>query len=289
MATTESMEVETVDLLHPEILSKETIIKILKSRCVRLDNMYNMDKDALVEVFHRTVLPMPQREFRDNRRGKIMAKLRPKKRKISDVEKFVKNMSVSDGGPAAKRRASGGSSHTGLITSVNITSTTERLKPPPIVINKNKTVVKLNPSKKDTEIKSVSSGNSSSGGGGSGRTIIKLNSNPSTPQSNHSKECKKVSLKRPSGDKSSTKEESPEHKKKISLKPILSPTSSTSSSSLLSTSPPLSSPTSTTTKSSDKEKVKQKKLCTSPLSPSSSSSSDTSPTKKMSIKKITWP
>nr|XP_006815116.1 PREDICTED: ashwin-like [Saccoglossus kowalevskii] len=264
----ESMDVDAVDLLHPETLSKSTIVKLLRQRSVRIDHPGEMTKEDLVEIFYRTVLPLPQRQFRDNRWGKMMAKLRPKKRKVNDVEKYLKNVGPSP----AKRKAFGHSG--GLITSADVrTSPSEmRLKPPPVVINKNKTVVKLNPSKIVSNPSSsitpevvklnktkISSKTTKSDSSEFSSTNTNSESDSSTgsskckSSSDKSPECKKVSLKRPpSTEKSSTCEETVTKKKKV-LK-ITSPSTGSNQ-----------------------------------ISTDTSSSESPSPSKKANIRKITWP
>ena len=43
-------------------------------RQIKLDHSQRQDKEKLVEIFHRTVTPLAQREPRANRRGKATAK-----------------------------------------------------------------------------------------------------------------------------------------------------------------------------------------------------------------------
>ena len=43
-------------------------------RQIKLDSTQRLDKELLVDIFHRTVTPLAQREPRSNRRGKVTAK-----------------------------------------------------------------------------------------------------------------------------------------------------------------------------------------------------------------------
>lgn len=101
------------NLLYPELLSREELVQILISvslcyysriigkllsitlaatticrsyiffilffqRCVQKQLLEGLDKYKLVDLFHRIVLPLPQRTYSDNRRGKILNALRKK-------------------------------------------------------------------------------------------------------------------------------------------------------------------------------------------------------------------
>ncbi|XP_046403913.1 probable ATP-dependent RNA helicase DDX46 [Ischnura elegans] len=66
------------NLLYPELLSREELVQILLSRCVQKQLIEGLDKYKLVDLFHRIVLPLPQRTYSDNRRGKILNALRKK-------------------------------------------------------------------------------------------------------------------------------------------------------------------------------------------------------------------
>ncbi|PIK58432.1 hypothetical protein BSL78_04653 [Apostichopus japonicus] len=57
------------DILHPELLSKEKILKLLRDRQVKVDNEDGADMGFLVDLFQRTLMPLPQRVPRNNRRG----------------------------------------------------------------------------------------------------------------------------------------------------------------------------------------------------------------------------
>ncbi|XP_077541816.1 uncharacterized protein LOC144153920 isoform X2 [Haemaphysalis longicornis] len=83
-----SVSSEDTDLLYPELMSAKAIVKILKERYVRHPRLEELDKAALVQLYEKTVLPLPQREYRtDTRTGRALAALRERaegrKRKAS--------------------------------------------------------------------------------------------------------------------------------------------------------------------------------------------------------------
>ncbi|XP_071495510.1 ashwin-like [Diadema antillarum] len=229
----------SIDLLQPELLSVDTLVDILEERCIRLDASQKEDKEALVEIFLRTVTPKPQRQPRQNRRGrqftaKVIEKLdavrarQMPRRGVTD--------SKQSSGNAVKRDRKGG-----LLISTNLDSSQDgisRLKPPPVVINKSKLVVKLNQGKssdsnRDTpksptgnvKIRKLVSGQSSSSSSSSS-----LSSSPLSPSSSTLKLVRSPTGSKPdgtsprSGDKPSSRPsksptvESPSSVKKISLK-----------------------------------------------------------------------
>ncbi|XP_074627308.1 uncharacterized protein LOC141885303 [Acropora palmata] len=49
------------ELDHPEILSKERLIDILRERCIHFEDLLNLEKSDLVELFYKHVTPKPQR------------------------------------------------------------------------------------------------------------------------------------------------------------------------------------------------------------------------------------
>ena len=52
---------ETIDLNHPEVLSRETLVEILVERRLPLEEVQDLEKHALVELFYKFVAPLPQR------------------------------------------------------------------------------------------------------------------------------------------------------------------------------------------------------------------------------------
>uniref|UniRef100_G3MQ89 Uncharacterized protein n=1 Tax=Amblyomma maculatum TaxID=34609 RepID=G3MQ89_AMBMU len=57
-------------------MSASTIVKILKERYVKHPRLEELDKAALVQLYEKTVLPLPQRDTRDTRTGRALAALR---------------------------------------------------------------------------------------------------------------------------------------------------------------------------------------------------------------------
>lgn len=95
-----------------------------------------------MELYYSYVLPLPQRKYRLNRRGKEMTKkqiVMAKKRKLS----------TTDSSEPPKKKLSA-DSNSRLLSSFNITSPGERLKPPPSCIDYSKKKISLS-SKSKTE------------------------------------------------------------------------------------------------------------------------------------------
>ncbi|XP_078698673.1 uncharacterized protein LOC144926083 [Branchiostoma floridae x Branchiostoma belcheri] len=124
--------VRAVDLIHPEILSKDTLIDILTERLVLKHHHGNqsLDKAQLVEMFYKAVTPKPQRKYRLNRRGRIMTKAQIRRAKLrakkTGQQEEQKNMGL-------KRSAS---------------PTEPRLKPPINCVNFQRKTIKLGSSPK---------------------------------------------------------------------------------------------------------------------------------------------
>ncbi|KAL1416648.1 hypothetical protein MTO96_006232 [Rhipicephalus appendiculatus] len=76
MAAASSALSEDVDLLYPELMSSTAIVNILKERYVKHPRLEELDKAALVQLYEKTVLPLPQREYRDTRLGRALSALR---------------------------------------------------------------------------------------------------------------------------------------------------------------------------------------------------------------------
>ena len=58
-------------------------------RFISKPDLDNLEKDELVELYHKYIIPLPQRKYRQNRRGRQMTKQQEqlaKKRKLSTVE-----------------------------------------------------------------------------------------------------------------------------------------------------------------------------------------------------------
>ncbi|XP_050392297.1 ashwin [Patella vulgata] len=124
------------DLLYPELLSRDVLIKVLHQRYIQKTNIQSLDKEELLNLYYQYILPLPQRKYKLNRRGREMTKkqiLKAKKRR------FV-NTSTTDGDPPKKKRLSTES----LLITPSGSPSANRLKPPPSCINYDKKVIKLN-------------------------------------------------------------------------------------------------------------------------------------------------
>ncbi|XP_012268317.2 uncharacterized protein LOC105693156 [Athalia rosae] len=53
---------EGYQLLHPELLTEETLLEILKDRCIEVPKLKSKSKTEMVEIFKRVALPLPQRK-----------------------------------------------------------------------------------------------------------------------------------------------------------------------------------------------------------------------------------
>lgn len=49
------------ELDHPEVLSRERLIEILCERCMHLQDLVDLEKGDLVQLFYKHVTPLPQR------------------------------------------------------------------------------------------------------------------------------------------------------------------------------------------------------------------------------------
>lgn len=135
-------EIKQFDWLYPDLIPKQELISILRKRYIKADSLEMLDKDELVELYNKYILPLPQRKYRVNRRGQQMTKkqvLAEKKRRLESSEEN------KDDQPKTKRRTSGN-----LLTSFDIPSSGsgDRLKPPPSCVNFEKKKIKLNSNSK---------------------------------------------------------------------------------------------------------------------------------------------
>ncbi|RZF46412.1 hypothetical protein LSTR_LSTR012487 [Laodelphax striatellus] len=107
----------SIQLLQPELLLKSTLIDILRSRCVSGD-LISWDKEKLVDLYRRVVLPLAQRI--------ITSSWRKNSQKISTKGKIT--------GPDLKEERSYKIGFNGLTSprsSIGSSTTKDRLKPPP--------------------------------------------------------------------------------------------------------------------------------------------------------------
>ncbi|XP_069102861.1 ashwin-like [Argopecten irradians] len=134
------------DWLYPELLSKEGLLDILRQRYVSHPDIETLEKDDLVELYYKYVIPLPQRKYRMNRRGREMTRkqiLLAKKRKI---------MAPDETEPTEKKQHVDSSINSRFITSLNDPSKAEnRLKPPPSCIDFKRKTIKLGSTSKPSQ------------------------------------------------------------------------------------------------------------------------------------------
>ncbi|KAH3728456.1 uncharacterized protein LOC127852341 [Dreissena polymorpha] len=123
------------DWLYPGILTKQQLIDVLNQRYIKEQSLESMSKDELVDLYTKYIIPLPQRKYRQNRRGQEMTKkqiLAAKKRRIS---------APGEHDEPPEKKASG----VGLVNSYGLpNSGGDRLKPPPSsCINTEKKTIKL--------------------------------------------------------------------------------------------------------------------------------------------------
>ncbi|XP_055493096.1 ashwin isoform X2 [Leucoraja erinacea] len=63
-------------LMHPELLSGDFLLQLLKQREIPTENLHDAEKDQIVEVYIQHVIPLPQRELPKNRWGRKMVEKR---------------------------------------------------------------------------------------------------------------------------------------------------------------------------------------------------------------------
>ncbi|KAH9525311.1 hypothetical protein Btru_001030 [Bulinus truncatus] len=129
---------ENVDLLYPDLMSKDGLLYILKQRYIEQQhvNIENLSKEDLVDLYNRYILPLPQRKYRSNRRGKEMCK----KQTILSKKRHLQLNDIADQ-PTQKKM------HQDL--DPNHKYSGERLKPPPSSAANGRTVIKLGSSRND--------------------------------------------------------------------------------------------------------------------------------------------
>ncbi|CAH1227312.1 Hypp157 [Branchiostoma lanceolatum] len=246
--------VRAVDLIHPEILSKDTLIDILTERLVLKNHHGNpsLDKAQLVEMFYKAVTPKPQRKYRLNRRGRIMTKAQIRRAKLRAKKTGQQDEQVNMG---LKRSASPteprlkppincvnfqrktiklGSSPKSVAAPSEINTAADRLKPPPTSVNPSKVPTTTNssngssklkpepvtlttdPDKKSTAIKLVRSPPTSPTSPIANTGIVKVSSPTSTePQTSAIESTEQVTEKRKSTDDTEVSSEQDLNQKKF--------------------------------------------------------------------------
>ncbi|XP_061169549.1 ashwin-like [Saccostrea echinata] len=132
---------DSQDWLYPELLSEEKLVQILRQRYIRHTDLTQLAKEQLVDLYYKYIIPLPQRTYRNNRRGREMTK-----RQIVQAKK--RKSSLTEVGSPDKKKVKSVGSESRFLTSFNLPSSGsgERIKPPPSCINFEKKKIKLSSS-----------------------------------------------------------------------------------------------------------------------------------------------
>ncbi|RUS90347.1 hypothetical protein EGW08_001842 [Elysia chlorotica] len=129
--------------MYPDLLSKDGLLHVLRQRylsCLH-DDLESLEKEALVDLYNRYILPLPQRTYRPNKAGQVMTrcqKMLDRKRKITFPDVVERNSSA--------KKACVEETSSGLINHQRSPLPSgDRLKPPPSCINFERKRVKLKP------------------------------------------------------------------------------------------------------------------------------------------------
>ncbi|XP_078619401.1 uncharacterized protein LOC144886585 [Branchiostoma floridae x Branchiostoma japonicum] len=246
--------VRAVDLIHPEILSKDTLIDILTQRLVLKHHHgdESLDKAHLVEMFYKAVTPKPQRKYRLNRRGRVMTKAQIRRAKLRAKTTGQQDLQMNMG---LKRSASPteprlkppincvnfqrktiklGSSPKSAAASSETNTAADRLKPPPASVKLSKVstttdssngssklkaepvTLTTNPGKKGTAIKLVRSPPTSPTSPTANTGVVKVSSPTSIKvQTSETETTEQVTEKRKSTDDTEVSSEQDLNKKKF--------------------------------------------------------------------------
>ncbi|XP_015523880.1 uncharacterized protein LOC107227286 isoform X1 [Neodiprion lecontei] len=131
---------ENYQLLHPELLTEDALIQVLRDRCVEEPQLKSATRNELVELFKRVALPLPQRTFDDSTHmgRKLMSLQRRMDKRGASA---VKITSTSDGPSNVGSTLSNNdcnSMHAGNVNS--------RLKPPLEIIGSETKKIRLSKS-----------------------------------------------------------------------------------------------------------------------------------------------
>ncbi|XP_068211521.1 ashwin-like [Palaemon carinicauda] len=113
-----------ISYMQPEILPVQFMETILKERGISSSALLNADRKTIVKIFYKHISPKYQREYRENRRGKILKKARQKRERKIDSEDWKKL--VID-----PKDIKSSSQYTSKHSSSYGSSSRDRLKPPP--------------------------------------------------------------------------------------------------------------------------------------------------------------
>ncbi|XP_047478630.1 uncharacterized protein LOC125031746 [Penaeus chinensis] len=128
-------EQNALSYMQPEILPIQIMIDVLKERGMKAASLQGTDRGHIICLFHKHVCPKHRRDYRENRRGKIMMAQRSKREKGSVDENWKKMVMDS------KERSLSSSNASDYASA-------ERLKPPPSCINTERKTIKLGGSNK---------------------------------------------------------------------------------------------------------------------------------------------
>lgn len=110
--------------MQPEILPVQFMETILKERGIGASLLVNADRKTIVKIFYKHISPKYQREYRENRRGKILKRARQKRERKIESEDWKKLLiDPKDIKSSSHYSSSKYSSHG--------SSSRDRLKPPP--------------------------------------------------------------------------------------------------------------------------------------------------------------
>lgn len=127
--------------LQPHLLTKVTLIRLLEQKCMNLKHLNIMSKEQLIDLFQHIALPLPQRKYRQNRRGKLLTKLQNEKegseRRSTDSSCTSVTYGFSDKYPSK--------------SSVN-SGIGDRLKPPPDAVNFERRKIRLSSNSRSNDL-----------------------------------------------------------------------------------------------------------------------------------------
>ncbi|XP_014781097.1 ashwin [Octopus bimaculoides] len=132
----DKMQSSEIDWNYPNLFTKERLLKVIKSRCFDLPNLDTLDKDELIDIYNRYLLPLPQRKYRSNCRGVLMTnkQILLAKRSKSTANEVSKNSADVQEKPMPRFMSSYNPS----------TESTTHVKPPVSCINFDRKTIRLN-------------------------------------------------------------------------------------------------------------------------------------------------
>ncbi|KAK3870493.1 hypothetical protein Pcinc_024285 [Petrolisthes cinctipes] len=131
-----------ISYLQPEILPIEVMKDLLREKGLSTTLLEETDKTEIVQLFYKHVSPKFQRDYRNNRRGKLLKRMRERKEKKVDDYSWKKMVVESTGKVPTLSSSSS--------VSLENTPGAERLKPPTSCIDPSRKTIKLGGSTKTT-------------------------------------------------------------------------------------------------------------------------------------------